>query len=240
MPCEHYKDALIETAATGARPQGELQAHLASCASCREAFAQEQSLFAAIDSGLNAAANAEVPPSLLPRVRARLDETVVTPRLRWLQPLVFASASVALAFVIFLMARPHRTAPEDVAKQDPVVVPATTRPATMTNPENISSEGTQFGAIHVNHSHASRNSTIVHSAASSNPEVLVPPDEREALARFVAKLNERSDLATALLARAPEKKDALIVVERLQIGALEIKPLEGAGAETSNGADETR
>jgi predicted anti-sigma-YlaC factor YlaD len=239
MPCEHYKDALIEAAATGARPQGELQAHLASCASCREAFAQEQSLFAAIDFGLNAAANAEVPPSLLPRVRASLDEAAVTLRLRWLQQLVVACASVALVFLIFLVARPRHAPPEDIAKS-PITVPSPTAPAAAANPEKTSRESTQVTDVRVSHSHAARDSTNLHSAASSNPEVLVPPDEREALARFVAKLNERSDLATALLARAPEKRDALIVVERLQIGALEIKPLEGAGAETSNGSDETR
>jgi hypothetical protein len=240
MPCEHYKDALIETAATGARPQGELQAHLPSCASCREAFAQERALFAAIDSGLHTTASAEVPPSLLPRVRASLDEAAVTPRLGWLQPLIFASASVALAFVIFLMARPHRATNEKVAKRDLVAAPAAVRPGTNANPEKISRESTEIATIGVRHSHAPRSSTILHSAESSNPEVLVPPDEREALARFVAKLNERSDLASALLGRAPEKRDALIVVERLQIRALEIKPLEGAGAETSNGSDETR
>jgi len=44
MPCEHYQNALIEAAA-GFEPKGELRAHLAACAACRTAFAQEQSLF---------------------------------------------------------------------------------------------------------------------------------------------------------------------------------------------------
>src|SRR5256884_9244256 len=35
MLCEHYKDALIEAAASGAAPSGELREHLAECASCR-------------------------------------------------------------------------------------------------------------------------------------------------------------------------------------------------------------
>ena len=70
MPCAHYKDALIEAAASGAdltsvpTPDEEtaaLRAHLESCASCRAAFEQEQSLFSSIDAGLHAAANAEVP-----------------------------------------------------------------------------------------------------------------------------------------------------------------------------------
>src|SRR5690242_14248654 len=133
MLCEHYKDALIEVAAAGAAPRGELRAHLVECASCRAAFAEEQTLFAAIDSGLHAAVSAEVPPSLLPRVRTALDEAS-TPQLRWLQPVVFVSASAVLAFGIFLIARPRHAPPEDVAKQGGVAVPGAVARAPKTNP----------------------------------------------------------------------------------------------------------
>ena len=237
MPCQHYKDALIDVAASGAAPQGELRAHLAECASCRAAFDGEQSLFAAIDSGLYSAASTEVPPSLLPRVRAQLDEVVV-PRFRCLQPLVFASASVALAFVVFLMARPHHATPEEIAKHSPIVVPAPTVPPTRENPEGISSEGTQVAAFPVRHSHLARNSTGVHSAASGNVEVLVPPDEREGLAKLVATLNQDRDLAAAFFAQRPEKKDTPVAVDPLQISDIEIKPLEGTEAETSDSTGE--
>ena len=140
MLCEHDKHALIEVAASGATLQGELRPHLGECASCRSTFDEERSLFSAIDSGLHASANAEVPSSLLPRVRAQLDE-VVAPRFRWLQPLVFGSASVALAFAVFLMARPHHATPEEIAKHAPEVVPAPTVPATSKNPEGKNRAG---------------------------------------------------------------------------------------------------
>ena len=237
MPCEHYKDALTEVAAAGVEPQAELRAHLAECASCRAAFDEEQSLFAAINSGLRASANAEVPSSLLPRVRAKLDE-VVAPRFRWLQPLVLASAAVALVFVVFLAARSGHSKPEEVAKHGPEVIPAGKAPVTRPNPEEISSEGTEIAAIPVVHSHIPRNSTGVHSAASGNAEVLVPPDERDGLAQLVATLNERRDVAAALLAQRTEMKDALVTVDPLKIPDIEIKPLEGAETETSDGTGE--
>ena len=237
MPCEHYKDALIEVAVSGAAPSGELRAHLSECASCRSAFDEEQSLFSAIDSSLHASVNADVPSSLLPRVRSQLDEVIV-PRFRWLQPIVFASASAALAFVVFLMARPHHARPEETAKQSPIVVPAPTVPATSENPEGTSPEAIQVAFIPVRHSHASRNSTDVHSAASGNVEVLVPPDEREGLAQLVATLNEHRDVAAAFLTQRPEKKDAPVTVDPLKISDIEIKPLEGTEAETSDGAGE--
>ena len=237
MPCEHYKDALIEAAATGASPQGELRAHLAACASCRAAFEQEQSLFTAIDFGLHVAANTEVPPSLLPRVRAALDEVAVAPRLRWVQPLVFASACVVFAFLTFLMARPRHVATDDQAKRIPVA-PAVT-PGTNT-PGKISPTDTQTASVRFNQSHTVGNSAILHSAASSNPEVLVPPDEREAFARLVATMNERSEVGKALLSQRPEKKDALVSVDPLQIADLEIEPLEGTETEAQDGAGEKR
>lgn len=238
MPCEHYKDALIETVAGGAAPQEELFKHLAVCAPCREAFAQEQSLFSAIDSSLHAAANAEVPPSLLPRVRVGLDE-VSAPQRRWVQPLIFASASAVLVLAIFLMARPHHGAAESVAKQGPVVAPAPVESATNANPEAPSKDiPTAFAAER--HPDAAQNSTNFNAAASSTPEVLVPPNEREALARFVATLNERSRIGAALLVHVPEKEGGLVSGDPLQIPDIEIKPLEGTEAEPSDGASNRR
>lgn len=236
MPCEHYKDALIEVAASGAPPQGELRAHLAACSSCREAFAQEQSLFAAIDSGLHATANAEVPPSLLPRVRAMLDEAAA-PRFRWMPSAIFASACAVLVLLLFLVARPAHRAPENIAKQRPVAAPGPVGSAINVNPEGPSNDIPSVFAAN-RHSQAARNSTDLHAAASSSPEVLVPPNERDAFAQLIAALNERNSVAAALLAHPPEKEGALVSADPLQIPDIEIKPLEGTEAETSDGAGE--
>jgi hypothetical protein len=240
MPCQHYKDALIEAAASGAAPQGGLQAHLAECAFCRAAFVQEQSLFAAIDAGLHTAANTEVPISLLPRVRAGLYEVAVASLLRWVQPLVFASAGVVLALMVFLVARSHHGVPENVAKQSPVVAPTPLIPETSTNPAEIPPVGTQTASTGTNPSYSVRSSTLVHPVASSTLEVLVPSDEREALASFVATLSQRSDLAAALFTQTTEKKDGLVGVDPLHIADIEVKPLEGGGTETLNNASEKR
>src|SRR5277367_1821229 len=78
MPCENYREALTEAAAADAVPSGELRSHLDACASCRTAFTEEQQLFAAIDTGLRASANSDVPATFLPRVRANLENTSTT------------------------------------------------------------------------------------------------------------------------------------------------------------------
>jgi len=74
MFCESYRTVLSEAAARGERLPGAVETHLAACAACRAAFAEEQALFSLIDGGLRSVANAEVPASLLPRVRAGIPE----------------------------------------------------------------------------------------------------------------------------------------------------------------------
>jgi len=238
MSCKHYKDALIEAAAAGAEPQGELRAHLAVCPSCREAFTQEQFLFSSIDASLHSTVNAEVPPSLLPRVRAGLEEAPV-PRLRWMQPFIFASASLALAFFLFLIVRPQHTTPEERAGRIPGT-PAPAVVATNGTPQKHSGPVNPFVPTGAKHPPAATNSTLLNPVASSKPEVLVPPDEREAMARFVAALSKHQDFAAAVLAQAQKKKDALLTVNPLQIADIDVKPLEGSETETTGSAAENR
>ena len=229
MPCEHYQNALIEVAASSTAPQGELRVHLFNCAACRAAFAQEQSLFSSMDEGLRAAANADVPPSLLPRVRARLAEEAA-PRRMWTQPIIFA-ASAALALAIFLFVRPYHTRPDNQAKQT-LQIPVSETPATNVGGQN-SGPATQIVSSNVNKPKTPVHSTLLRPVASSQPEVLVPPDEREAFFSFVFTVQQRREVAAALLAPSPKKQDALVTVEPLQIADLEVKPLEGRETEIS-------
>ena len=109
MPCEPYQNALIEAAASGLEPQGELRAHLATCVACRTAFAQEQSLFSSIDAGLHAAVNVEVPVSLLPRVRTSIAEEPAVTRgwiPSWLT--VAAAATIVVAFIAVYASLPYK------------------------------------------------------------------------------------------------------------------------------------
>jgi len=224
-------------AASSTAPQGELRVHLFNCAACRAAFAQEQSLFSSMDEGLRAAANADVPPSLLPRVRARLAEEAA-PRRMWTQPIIFA-ASAALALAIFLFVRPYHTRPDNQAKQTPQIPVSVTPGANVSRGQN-SGPATQGVSPNVNNPKTRGHSTFLRSVASSQPEVLVPLDEREAFARFVFTVEQRRDVAAALLAPSPKKQDALATVEPLQITNLDVKPLEGRETEISGRVGEQR
>jgi hypothetical protein len=186
MPCKHYKDALIETAASGAEPQGDLGAHLAGCADCRAAFEQERSLFASIDAGLHVAANAEVPASLLPCVRARLEEESA-PRRSWAANwLVVASAAVIVIgfFAARALLQPNVVQQPIESAGKPVVPPLVTAPPQNHAPVRV---------LPVEKSSASQHQGVVaklpleHSPQAKGknvPEVLVPHDQELLLAEY--------------------------------------------------------
>ena len=226
MPCKHYKNALIEAAASSAEPQADLRAHLDACAACRAAFEQEQSLFVSIDAGLHVTANTEVPASLLPRVRARLDEEANSKR-RWTANW-FTLASAALVVVAFFGARavwrtnfaekpvetagttsvPPRVTPPP-QQQNPLVVP----------PVGKNSVSQRQPAIAKN---ALAAETLVNG--KTMPEVLVPRDQEVLLAEYAEQW--RFHKRTPLLA---QDSDATILaplqVARIQIAELDVKLL---------------
>jgi hypothetical protein len=226
MPCKHYKNALIEMAASGVEPQGELRAHLAGCADCRTAFEQEQALFSSIDAGVHVTANAEVPVSLLPRIRAGLD-TEVAPNRSWATNwLVLACAAAILAafFVARVIQHPdvQQYRPTTTAHTNPsapAVPPAQEQPKTSELATNNDSHSRPQGFI-------SRNPQKrgLPSAWKSMPEVLVPHDQEILLAEYAEQWHLRK--------RAPlvaQDSDATILaplqVAQIQIAELDVKLL---------------
>src|SRR5215470_3183095 len=112
MFCEAYNQSLKDAVASGEALTLALQQHLASCESCRAAFAGEQSLFAAIDSGLRAAANSEVPTTLTPRVHVAINNKPTPQPRRFPLPVWgFAGAVVTAATVLALLYVPSRRPP---------------------------------------------------------------------------------------------------------------------------------
>ena len=235
MPCENYGEALTEAAAADAAPSRELRSHLEACASCRAAFTEEQQLFAAIDTGLRACANTDVPPTFLPRVRASLENASAS-RSRLGPFLIFAAASAAIVLTVFIATRERREITDTQAKQIFSVPPRE-------NPEmSARSEESGTPAIAASpHSYRAaprKNSTPARSASSTQFEVLVPPEEREAFARFISLQHERSEVVVAVVAPAPDDKDRLLSVKPLEIAELEVKRLEALTSEVPDDREE--
>ena len=86
------------------KPTGNVCLHLNACASCRAYMAQEVSLLTAINSGVQAAANAAVPTSLLRRFEARIAQEAEAKHIthvNWNYALVAAAVLIALALPIW-------------------------------------------------------------------------------------------------------------------------------------------
>jgi hypothetical protein len=225
MPCEKYQAALIELAASGAEPDRDLRAHLDTCVSCAELVRQERLLLASIDSGLRRIANVETPATLQPRILAGLAEETRAEGARNLARIGgFAAAAVlAVLLLAFLW-------PRDVKE---AVTPPGTQPVPAERKESSAPQRRQphdiaaRGVTRMSQRNA-KGATVV--AGKSEPEVLIPPEEREAFAHFVSSVEERKDLALALVNPAPEKKTEFLDVEPLRIARLEMKPLEEEGS----------
>ena len=221
MPCEHYKNALIEAAASGAQPQGDLRTHLDACASCRAAFALEQALFSSIDASLHVAANAEVTASLLPRVRARLNEEA-TSRRSWTANW-FALASAAVMVVAFFVARAvWRTnvvqKPVEMAGKTNVPPPQNHYGVVLPRVEKNSELQRQLAIAKKPKGHETplRGKTM--------PEVLVPRDQQVLLAEYAEQwqLHKRAPLLTQ---DADSTVLAPLQVTQIQIAELDVKLL---------------
>jgi hypothetical protein len=235
MPCENYREALIEAAAVDARLSPKLRSHLDACTSCRAAFVEEMQLFAAIDTGLRTAANAEVPPSFFPGVRASLLDDSASGR-GWRPFLIFAAAAVAMVLTVFITARPRHTIKDNQAKQIFSASPrekaeASARGEATGTPAIVASSR----SYRVPHQ---RNAAPANSASLNVMDVLVPPEEREAFARFISSQSGRSGVVIAVVAAAPDDKDKRLSLEPLEIAELQVRPLEALASELPDGTDE--
>jgi hypothetical protein len=235
MPCENYREALMEAAAADAALSGELSSHLDACASCRAAFSEEQQLFAAIDTGLSASANADVPPAFLPRVRASLENASAS-QSRLAPFLIFAAASAAIVLTVFVATRPRHAINETQTRQN-FSAQVGEKPETSIRSE-VSGTPAIAASSHLFRAAARRNFTPARSASSTQLEILVPPEEREAFARFISSQQTRDKAVIAIVATAPDEKDALLSVKPLEIAELEVLPLEPLVSEVPDGTDE--
>ena len=226
MSCEKYQAAISEAAAMQ-EASAMLERHLNACASCQERYAEEQELLAAIDASVSRVVQADAGPSFLPGVRAAMEQerTVRGESRSWsvFRPAV-ALAAVCLAFAIFERVQPR---PETMS-QSANVAPVVTRTAPALEALQLQTLRPQ-----VRRPAAIRRaaSAAIGSRQTYGPEVIVPPDERIAFAKFVRGVGQRNQVAIALTRTAPVIPSAFEASEPLEIAELRIEPLSPGEAQ---------
>lgn len=221
MFCKAYQESLKD-AACGGGLEENARAHLASCAACAAAFAEEQALFAAIDNGVARIVNSEMPPSLLPRVREAVAQERIAPG-GFLRGWVWipAAATAALAIAVLLPRSFHQPVlpPVQNVQQPSSGVAISAEPFRASAPSLIQAPA-----------HKTRRTSSAHS---SPVEVLVSRQEEAGLKQYAAVLRTRRDIANALI---ESSANASMEIQPLEIASMEwpelaIKPL----AEDRNG-----
>jgi anti-sigma factor RsiW len=94
MNCQEVQEKISKALGAGKSAAADVLAHKESCPACRAYSDAQQKLFRSLDAGLQAIANAPVPPSLLPSVRSRIENTA--PRHAWIYTWLPAGAAVVL------------------------------------------------------------------------------------------------------------------------------------------------
>jgi hypothetical protein len=227
--CEDYRASLIDAAAADSTLSHELRSHLDACASCRAAFAGETQLFAAIDSGVYATANAEVPVALFPRVRAQLNERAVAHR-SWVPAFAtlatVAALIVAVAFLRGFGRGASETNPRMIVaahNDSPIVIqpsPITAAPIETTSPPS-----------------KIRSVLPVEDASVVKIEqdaVLIPSGQKLAIDVFLTSVRQGKVRSDVLLAEKPRKPLEELQVSPLDILPITVNPLADVSAESQS------
>jgi hypothetical protein len=238
MPCEDYREALIEAVARDSVPSRELRLHLDACASCRAASSEELQLFAAIDSGVRTTANADVPASLLPRVRVQLNERPM-PRRAWVPAGVVTAAAVALVAVLVFVRGFERDGgrtnpPANSSAQS--IPPAEIQPA----PPVVTFIGTTSPPAKRKLPRPAESPRVVGAAEVAARRVLVPAGQQRALEVLLASLKQGKVDGEVLPSEKPEKTLEELRVSPIGISPIEMKPLEDVRPESAPQNEKTR
>ena len=218
MDCERFGDALAGVAAGEPAPAA-VEAHLASCRTCRGELASRRRALALADAELDGLLAVEPTPELAVRIRQAVAEAGPSRRLwlGWLWPAMAAVATLLVAFAV--LGRGTSPAPEPRVEAD-------VRPSPTASPQVAESARPALDT------RARRDGAPTRPRAGgrgipAEPEVLVPPGETETLVRFVS-LVYRDRLAPTSLAAAGQPSADLAEPAPLEIKPLEIVPLDPA------------
>lgn len=221
MNCAQCREQILESLAAEAPAYPrEVSFHHQTCRLCLEFAEAQEVLFRSIDAGLRTIANPEVPASPLPGFHVLLNRQPA--RVAWIPRFAFAIvfAVAALALYVGYLTRRHEALPNSVQNAQAVVSRSVEGPAPTSQtplksaPVVVRKQGKRL-----------LRATPSQLSATEQPEVIVLPEERQAFARFVAKLPEENDVALALTRPAPPVKDVPTEMALLQIQTLKVKPL---------------
>ena len=224
MDCRRFTEKLTDAALQPGEPlDAGLARHLSSCAACRREFETQQRLARAMDIGLVAAVSAEPSPSFAAGIRVRLAEEPAPRPSRvsgWIP--VTAGALAVLVLMVVWFARQDGPKPVPT-KQQHLAGNAVQQPGHQSAGSNIASLPPATSAPDVRLPNR-KVSPGVRKAVPRQPDVIVPPGQREAVLRFYA----------SVMSRRVDASWALNEMKPLEVAELKIPPLEAEAGKTGS------
>lgn len=225
MRCERYDRDVTDGAAGGAMTR-DLEAHLESCAACRERLAEGRALLGRVDQILAAHLDVEPSPALRRRVISCVAQAERARRrmARWA-----AAAALAAGLVIALMAGALGRRPSAMPLESSIAATVPGVPARgAVPPETPALRPSIPRAVVPEAPRVVRRGSpaaIARGAVVPEPEVLVPPGQDEALRRFMAGLREDAEAARPLLRASASVEDPVQPPPPIDIPVLASEPL---------------
>jgi len=230
MNCDQSVQALRQAAAGGRAPTGNLAAHLEECATCQTSFQREQALFATIDHSLRKRVNEEPRASFLADVRAQLSkETLAKPGSNAVWAVTGATLAVVLIGMFYPLVNSRQPRVQGNLQAATVRAPQSTGGTQPARTFSVDS-GVRSGKYSGEHSPAK-------TTVGQEPEVLVPPDEQNAFAQFVARVAGRDAMAEAVVSPAANKTAARNT-ELPEVPSVDIADLQLDGTKSDQWMDE--
>lgn len=239
LTCEKYGEWIKEAALGEVSPrrERELLAHAGECDACREAYQSAREVAALVDRGVEALVAGQPSPEFAARLRARIAEEGPAPRFAWFTWKPVATgfvAAVALAVLWVFLAPSRPTLPPKSGQ--PVSTIASALPPEAHAPGVASADAAQRNRGHSialqRHSRtqlvAQQRRGIGRIHSPSEPEVLVPPGQLEAVMQLAADIRSgRIDGKTFVAEQTETQKNMQkpIDIPRIEIKAIEITPV---------------
>lgn len=235
MFCESYREALSEAVLRGGELPREAQEHVAGCGKCRRAWAEERVLLGMIDGGLQEMVNAEVPPSLVAGVRARVAQGLPARAWSW-SKWAYGAAAVMLAVTVLLLAVGKR----EVRKEDANAV--LTQGGSQVAANGANERGESVAGVEPNAERVpervvkgKRERPANETGGSVEREVLVSGEEAAGLDQYLARLKNRQMSETVVRELVAVNHEPAFEIKPLEIEEigwpqLAIEPLESGGS----------
>ncbi|HYL09234.1 MAG TPA: hypothetical protein VEU31_00730 [Candidatus Acidoferrales bacterium] len=224
MACERYREELLGAAAGWLEPEREMRfdVHWRACSACREEYERQKRLFDAVEAGLRERINEELPVGFAARVRARVNDRTAPRQLwfpRWVPAWSAVAAAAVLAAGLLVVHGIRRGAGGRQVQTAPLA--ANVAPHEIAKPSGVNSAETP-GARTVSLPHRVQKEAA--TAASAEPEVLLPAAQKMAMVQLVEALR-KGEVQGEMLLAANDKLQP-VQIAPLEIELVEVKPLE--------------